>query len=527
MDSKEISNFCIERGILVDNEVLTLFKQTGDLESVKMLLEKIIEHTQQKVITKRVFSENKKEVASVFSNLPAEKKGAFQELKIKLGLTIEIEKTIKEKPKEQPETDVKNEGVGNVKILSQSLHSNKKLSVTDFVNHFKNRYSDVRDILKNNPKLSNPISINKISRNNQKISIVGIVYNKRVTKNGNIVLEVEDLTGKITVLINQNKEDVYKDAEDISFDSIIGINGFGNREIFFANEIVFPELLNQERKKSPVEEHVLFISDVHVGSKRFMEKNFLKFVDYLNGNIPNTPDFDKVKYLFVVGDLIAGVGVYPGQEKDLAIKDIEGQYARAAELFGKIRSDITIVFLPGNHDCVRLMEPQPMLDEKFAWPLYNLKNAVFAPNPSMINIGSRKDFPGFNILAYHGFSYFYYANTIPSLIKEDSINSPNMIMAYLLKNRHIAPTHASVQYFPSEKDNLLIKEMPDIFVSGHLHKNAVSSYNNIITISNSCWETLMPYQEKYGCVSPDYCKVPSFNLKTRQLKILDFDDEEK
>ena len=33
----------------------------------------------------------------------------------------------------------------------------------------------------------------------------------------------------------------------------------------------------------------------------------------------------------------------------------------------------------------------------------------------------------------------------------------------------------------------------------------------------------MPYQEKMGFKS-DYCKVPMFNLKTREVKILDFYD---
>ena len=99
-------------------------------------------------------------------------------------------------------------------------------------------------------------------------------------------------------------------------------------------------------------------------------------------------------------------------------------------------------------------------------------------------------------------------------------------MKYLLKNRHLAPTHSSAQFSPSEKDGLLINEIPDIFVSGHIHKSAVAYYNNILVISNSCWEHLTSFQEKMGN-KPDFCKVPLFNLKTRQVKILDFYDEEE
>jgi DNA polymerase II small subunit len=374
-------------------------------------------------------------------------------------------------------------------------------------------------------KLNNLLSINKLSNTRQNTSIIGLVYSKKITKNKNIFLEVEDLTGKIKVLVTQNRAEAYKKAEELTPDSVVGFSGSGNRDVFFANDVVFPELMNIERKKSPVEEHALFISDLHVGSKLFLENNFLKFIDYLNGKIPNTPDFDKIKYLFVVGDLVAGVGVYPNQERDLEIKDIEGQYAKVAELLGKIRKDIHIIIIPGNHDGVRLMEPQPVLDEKYAWPLYNLENTTFTTNPSLVNIGAKKDFQGFNILSYHGFSYPYYANNIPSLMEEDAINAPSKIMDYLLKNRHLAPTHTSTQYSPSSKDELLIRKAPDIFVSGHLHKSGVSYYNNILVISNSCWEHLTPLQEKLGN-KPDFCKVPLFNMKTRQVKILDFYEDE-
>jgi hypothetical protein len=34
---------------------------------------------------------------------------------------------------------------------------------------------------------------------------------------------------------------------------------------------------------------------------------------------------------------------------------------------------------------------------------------------------------------------------------------------------------------------------------------------------------MTPYQEKFGNM-PDHCKVPMFNLKTRKIKILDFED---
>ena len=248
----------------------------------------------------------------------------------------------------------------------------------------------------------------------------------------------------------------------------------------------------------------------------------MKFIDYLNGKVPDTPEVSKIKYLFIVGDLVAGVGVYPGQEKELTILDVEEQYQKAAELLKKIRPDIKIILSPGNHDALRIMEPQPLLDEKYAWPIYELKNIILTGNPALINLGSKKDFSGFNVLTYHGFSYHYYANNISYLAKEKATRKPEMIMAYLLKNRHLAPTHASSLYFPSEEDSLLIKEIPDIFLSGHTHKSGVQYYNGVLIISSSSWESKTAYEEKMGN-EPDFCKVPMFNTKTRAIKILDFE----
>jgi len=98
-------------------------------------------------------------------------------------------------------------------------------------------------------------------------------------------------------------------------------------------------------------------------------------------------------------------------------------------------------------------------------------------------------------------------------------------MKYLLKHRHLAPTYTSNQFFPLEKDGLLIRKTPDIFVSGHTHKSGVTYFNNVLIISVSSWEGLTSYQEKFGN-KPDHCKVPMLNLKTRQIKILDFETGE-
>ena len=519
MDTKKILKFCIDKGLLLDRDVLNLFSETEDTEVVKLIIEKIRNSTRQNIITKNVFYENKDKVNEFFSGLPKENQKELESLKIKLGLSIEIsrEKSLISEEKKEKISE------GNVKVLYSIPSFTSKIEVSNFVKYFRNRFIEMKRILQNHSDLDNLISINKISGSRQGISILGMISDKSITKNKNIVFEAEDLTGKIKVLINKDKKEIYEKAEEISLDSVMGFKGSGNSEIFFANEIIFPEAVLPEKKKSPEEEYALFIGDLHFGSKLFLKRNFLRFLDYLNGDLPNTPEVSKIKYLFLVGDLVTGVGNYPNQEKDLEITDLEEQFLGLASLLKTIRKDIKIIVSPGNHDGVRLMEPQPPLDEKYAWPLYNMENVILTSNPCNVNIGARGNFNGFNVLTYHGFSYPYYANTISKLIQKRAMNSPEEIMKYLLKNRHLAPAHTSTQYFPFEEDGLLIKEIPDIFVSAHTHKCGISNYNNILLISISCWEAMTPYQEKFGN-EPDHCKVPMVNLKTRSVRILDFED---
>jgi DNA polymerase II small subunit len=518
-NSQEILRFCLEKGFLVDKDILDLFNDSEDIESAKLFIDRIGQNTKQKIITKEIFNSNKCQVNQSFLDLPMENQVKLEKLKIKLDLSIEISREVST----VSNVVVPTVSCSNVKIVNNYNIENKKLTVKDFVKYFRNRVSKMSLILQEHAELDNLVSINKISGSKQGISIIGLVSDKKITKNGNLILEMEDLTGKIKVLINGNKKELFEKAEEITLDSVIGIKGSGNREILFVNDFIFPGAILPERKKAFEDERVLFIGDLHIGSGLFMKDNFLKFINYLNGNVLGTEeDVKKIKYIFIVGDLIAGVGNYPNQENELAIVDLEEQFIQAADYLKQIRSDIKIIICPGNHDAVRLMEPQPLFDDKFAWALHELDNVLLTTNPSTANIASTESFEGFNVLMYHGFSFFYYADNIMPLMKQKASHKPELVMKYLLNNRHLSPTHGSNQYYPSEIDSNFIEKIPDIFISGHVHKSGVTYHNNILIVSVSGWEAMTAYMEKRGA-KPDFCKVPMFNLKTREVKILDFE----
>ncbi len=66
MDPKQLLKFCLENGLLVDKDVLNLFDETKDLDSVKLIIGKIKNYTHQNIITKNIFYEHKDKVNEFF-----------------------------------------------------------------------------------------------------------------------------------------------------------------------------------------------------------------------------------------------------------------------------------------------------------------------------------------------------------------------------------------------------------------------------------------------------------------------------
>jgi len=246
-----------------------------------------------------------------------------------------------------------------VKIVSSSEIETRKWGVQDFVSLFNKRFDALEKLLKNRTELQNLLSINRIKQKREKdnLSIIGLVKDKHYTKNGNIILDVEDRTGTIIVLANKNKQDIFDAANDIVLDEVIGIVGVNGDNIIFANNIIWPDVpLDRELKKSPDEVYAAFLSDLHVGSDHFLEEELMKFINWLKGEVGSEKQralAKKIKYIFIIGDLVDGCGIYPGQENELAIPDICDQYEECSKFLKEIPNDIHIIISPGNHDAVR------------------------------------------------------------------------------------------------------------------------------------------------------------------------------
>lgn len=443
-------------------------------------------------------------------------------------VNLDLNRLIKE-TKPQKSEDNKREGkLERIKITYSYKKESKKRDPQDFVDYFNNRYKAIEKILKQRQELRNTVSINRIANKKEKgnASIIGMVGGKQITKNGNLLLILEDPTGQKKVVVNKNKPSLFNEAKDLVLDEVIGVVGVSVDTVIFANNILWPEIpTNKELKKSEQESYALFLSDLHVGSSKFLPDDFEKFLKWINGEIGNEQQkhiAKNIECVFIAGDLVDGCGIYPEQDKELATKDIYQQYKECADLLKQIPPDIPLIICPGNHDAMRISEPQPPLSKDFAKPICEMNNVVMVSNPSMINVNSTDNFAGFDVLMYHGYSFDYFVAEVDSLRNQGGYDRADLIMKFLLKRRHLAPTHSSTLYVPdTAKDPLVIEKVPDFFLSGHIHKTATANYRNTTLICGSCWQGKTIFQEKIGH-NPEPSRVPIVNLQTRDVKILKF-----
>jgi len=522
--AQEILKLFIEQGFLLDKEMLDFFRELEDVELIKEMMDKIAVISKEKVVSKGLIVKNINKFNSIFVGLDNRKRGIVESFFMIKSNTVEVgEKSNNFLPSEET-SDLTNESTLN--ILSPLVPNSQALEVKDFVKHFRNRYNFLKEILQSKSELDNLTSIDKIGGSNNDFSIIGIVSNKRVTKNKNIMLEVEDLTGKVNILVNHTREEVFREAREILLDDVIGFRCSSNGDFIFVNNIYYPDSHIEDKKTLKNEGYALFISDIHLGSSNFLKENFERFINWLNGDGSNERQKEvlkKIKYMFIVGDSVDGVGIYPGQERDLKIKDIREQYIELAKYLNRIPKHIQIIQCAGQHDAVRVAEPQPPIGKDFAEPLHNIENLTLVSNPSLIDIGGSENEPGFRVLMYHGASMHGVINNIEELRVNNAHSTPAKVVKHLLKRRHLAPSHGpSTIYIPNKDDDLLlIKTIPDVIITGDLHRTDIDTYNNILIINCSCWQSITAFQEKVGN-SPDSCKVPILNLNTQEVKILDF-----
>jgi DNA polymerase II small subunit len=263
------------------------------------------------------------------------------------------------------------------------------------------------------------VKIASLSRfKNEQVEVVGMV--KDVRDYGEFaVFDLEDKTGTVSVFAGEKLREI---ALELLGDEVVGVIGVYRNGRIYADRIVFPDIPMRERAKKDF--GIVFISDTHFGSREFLEREWDVFTKWLSGEVGNEKVVDlasKIKYVVIAGDIVDGVGVYPGQENDLTITDIYGQYEYAAEMLDKIPKDVKVILSVGNHDAIRQAEPQPALPKDIRKLFSN--NVIHVGNPAYV------DLDGLKVLIYHGRSLDDVITKIPRL----SYEKPHEAMIELLK----------------------------------------------------------------------------------------------
>ena len=391
---------------------------------------------------------------------------------------------------------------GTVHILRDVTGKSRSTAkVESFVSTVRDRYSRIYRLLKGKPALKYVRKISDASKKKgEDISVIGMVREVKKSPRGvNIVLE--DFTGVMDVFFSK------KDIREVPLpDEVIGVHGRipasnrGKNVRMYGNRIVWPDIAPHKMNLSEEKVSMAFISDLHVGNKTFLKDAWDSFVKWLKSE-----DAKGIGYLLIAGDVVDGIGIYPDQEEELEISDIYEQYEALSDMVDEIPERISVIMIPGNHDFVRPAEPQPAFDEDIK-KLFS-RDITFAGNPSMMEI------EGVKILAYHGTSINDFINLLPGVSYED----PSLALIRMLKSRLLAPVYgAKTPLAPEKEDYMVIDEVPDIFVTGHVHSFIKANYKGVKVINASTWQSQTKYQ-KLNNFKPEPGVVSIVELDTGRM----------
>jgi len=423
----------------------------------------------------------------------------------------------------------------------------------EFVRYFRDRYTRLSGIIRGRiaarPIESLRAGSGRTGRGYDSISIIGMVSSVKTTANGNKLVQLEDPTGSFAVLARPADRDIWETACAIVQDEVIGVTGslIGDGKLLIVSDIVLPDIPNHRNQMLPgsgngngtgiktgkwngngngngyglktgsvggngngsgngagESDCAVLISDVHIGSNTFLDDAFSNFIDWL-GDCP-----EPVRYLIIAGDMVDGIGVYPGQEQELEILDVYDQYRCAAEYLSCVPKGIRIVIAPGNHDAVRQAEPQPALPEKIRSMFRD--DTIFIGNPALIEIA------GVRILVYHGRSMDDLIATIPNM----SYQHPERVMIEMLKRRHLAPMYGGrVSIAPETRDHFVIDQIPHILHCGHVHTVGLDRYRGVTVVNSGTWQSQTEFQKRMN-LDPVPAHAAVVDLATLDTKMVKF-----
>ncbi|MCL7387162.1 MAG: DNA-directed DNA polymerase II small subunit [Thaumarchaeota archaeon] len=381
----------------------------------------------------------------------------------------------------------------------------------EFYRYFHSRYTKLRKILEERGIKFIPLSEIVKMKKDQDAAAAVMVLDKKDTGKA-IIFECEDPSTSTKVLIPKKSGDVFAKAEMVLADCVVGMRLRKVNDTIIVQDIIQPDVpINQKHPKSGPDIYVCLISDTHIGSKNFRKDLFESFLDWINRS--RDGEVKRVGYVILCGDLVDGVGVYPGQEKELEVVSINEQFSMAAKFLSEIPERIKLIYLPGNHEPVRKALPQPPLPGVYKKILESGRELTFIGNPAKILIGNRL------MYLYHGQSLDDLIQALPNVSYSTLNESIGKVLEVMLQVRHLAPCYGqNTPILPLDNDPLVIEDVPDVLCTGHVHVAGVKSYKGVLLINSGCWQEQTSFQQSSG-LKPTVGTAVLVNLADMSTKI--------
>ena len=286
---------------------------------------------------------------------------------------------------------------------------------------FVSRFNKLKQIMSDRPeskKVKDIESVKSITKNDDELFVWGLVSDRKSDRNITKIT-LEDPTSSMEIVVFEGD---LKDAADtllmdqFALFKIVPAKNGG----FFAKEILLPDIPEHTTNRSKTETYAVFLSDLHVGSKYFMQQELQDLIGWISSADPIAR---KIRFIVIGGDLIEGVGVFPNQEKTLNQFTTESQLKKSFEVLDKIPKHIKVFLISGNHDAGRKALPQPAIPKMYNSQLWDRENFFMLGNPSMVSLN------GVKVLMYHGQSIDDVVRTTPGV----SYDKPAAVMRHFLK----------------------------------------------------------------------------------------------
>lgn len=391
-------------------------------------------------------------------------------------------------------------------------------SIQDYLKYFQDRFRRLEKILRQRIDIKNAMPISEALKapRNSKVKVIGMLTEKRESKH-RIFFKIEDMSGAATVFVPQSVEEAIRaKAQMLLLDQVVCFNAVKSRnDLLVLEDVLFPEIPQRRPRKAPIPVYAALISDLHVGSKLFMREEFNRFLLWLNGKLGDAYKREvagKVKYVIIAGDIVDGIGVYPGQANELATTDIYQQYREASRFIEQIPDYIELIVIPGNHDASRKAIPQPAIPREYSESIHEARKVHSLGNPCTISLHDVE------LLVYHGRSLDDIIATAPN----QSFKEPEKAMKLLLQCRHLAPIYGQkTPISPENRDFMVIERIPDIFHTGHIHVERHETYRGVLSVNSGAWQGQTAFQKKMG-LEPTPGIVPIVDLQTLQVFTVNF-----